>query len=78
MKAEPITVQLNENDMEYTFTMKGYSTLAGVSAKYKYNLIDDGKVDILDLVRLKKESSKENPQFGATDLAKLRIYLLSN
>lgn len=78
MEAEPITVQLNEIDMEYTFTMKGYSTLAGVSAKYKYNLIDDGKVDILDLVRLKKASSEENPQFGATDLAKLRIYLLSN
>lgn len=75
---ESIIVPLNENDMEYTFTMNGYSTLAGVSAKYKYNLIDDGKVDILDLVRLKKESSKENPQFGATDLAKLRIYLLSN
>lgn len=75
---ESIIVPLNENDMEYTFTMKGYNTLAGVSAKYKYNLIDDGKVDILDLVRLKKESSKENPLFGAEDLAKLRIYLLSN
>lgn len=75
---ESIIVPLNENDMEYTFTMKGYSTLAGVSAKYKYNLIDDGKVDILDLVRLKKESSKEIPKYGAEDLAKLRIYLLSN
>lgn len=78
VESESIIVPLNANDMEYTFTMKGYSTLAGVSAKYRYNLVEDGKVDILDLVRLKKESSKENPQFGATDLAKLRIYLLSN
>lgn len=77
-EAESITVPLNDNDMEYTFTMKGYDMLAGVSAKYKYNLLDDGKVDILDLVRLKKASSEENPQFGATDIAKLRIYLLSN